>query len=93
VVARSPGCFATACFEVQSAECDVRVEDGRVVITSEFVIETLDRLQCKSDCRDAEVTCASAEVAEPDIYGIEFGELEGGLVVPSRDAPVCLTGE
>lgn len=88
--ARSPGCFETGCFDVSVAECEVRLQDRRLVISSEFVIEIVDRIQCKSDCRSAEATCVGADPAIAQTYEVAFGDAVDGLVVPSQGLPTCL---
>lgn len=89
VMARSPGCFQSGCFDVVDAECGVDVEDGEIRLETFFSVKTRKRLQCKSDCSQAEASCESTAVLAEGTYEVVFGTAHLSLEVPSRQAAIC----
>lgn len=88
--ARSPGCFQSGCFSVNDAECHVEVDGDEVLLETLFSIETPYRLQCKSDCRQAEASGISAAPLDAGTYTVTLGASTAILEVPSKQKLVCL---
>ena len=89
VVARSPGCLQTNCFEIERAECAVAVDGTVITVTSSFEIRLLDRIQCKSDCRSAEAECTSEPIESEGIFEVRFGDATTELAIPSTAPALC----
>lgn len=92
-VARSPGCFQTGCFDVKLSQCEVTVQDGEIVIETDFSIQTTDLGQCKSDCRQAETTCTTDLSILEGNYRVIYGDAADELAIPSEREALCLIAE
>ncbi|MCA9713801.1 MAG: hypothetical protein H6713_28790 [Myxococcales bacterium] len=57
VVARFADCLSSSCDTLESARCELALEDGIITVTGEAVIRSKQFGACTSDCGLVEATC------------------------------------